>query len=310
MNTGSKPSVRWSLAAAYLGMALMLGACGAVTAMPAEAALLRLNKGAVEARGEDHVWVPVGGETTFELVGSLENTHPWQVTGNTFAVRDATQITEGLQVGDAVKVKGVILEDATWLARSIEPAAEKSDPAITLIGKVDSINPWIVSGIRLPVTGDTIVTRKIAPDMLVRADILLLEDGTWKILRLALLSTFTEIPGCNTITATVARVNGKQVQFAGWPVLSLGKDVQVEDEAGNQVTLSANRAVLVVACSTDGQFTITKIVVLRKNGDASGNGERVMVCHKPDKKGRHTLHVAAAAVPAHLRHGDTLGSCP
>jgi hypothetical protein len=32
---------------------------------------------------------------------------------------------------------------------------------------------------------------------------------------------------------------------------------------------------------------------------------RVAVCHKG-----HTIVIASAAVPAHLKHGDTLGPCP
>jgi hypothetical protein len=34
--------------------------------------------------------------------------------------------------------------------------------------------------------------------------------------------------------------------------------------------------------------------------------EKVTLCHK----GKNTIAVGAAAVPAHLRHGDTLGPCP
>jgi hypothetical protein len=47
-----------------------------------------------------------------------------------------------------------------------------------------------------------------------------------------------------------------------------------------------------------------------EDGDPSANGEKVLICHKPDKKGGHTLSIASAAVPAHLGHGDRLGACP
>jgi hypothetical protein len=36
----------------------------------------------------------------------------------------------------------------------------------------------------------------------------------------------------------------------------------------------------------------------------------VLICHKPDKKGGHTLSIAPPAVAAHLAHGDKLGPCP
>ena len=34
-------------------------------------------------------------------------------------------------------------------------------------------------------------------------------------------------------------------------------------------------------------------------------GAKVTICHK----GKHTITVGKAAVPAHLRHGDTMGTC-
>jgi uncharacterized protein DUF5666 len=312
MNTKNKPVACWLLAFVYLGMTIVLAACGGVTPVPTEVASWRLDDGAVEVQNKNHAWIPVGGETTFELVGKLESTNPWMVTHNTFATRDYTQIAEGLKVGDPVRVKGIILKDATWLAESIEPAKEKVEPAITLVGKVNSIDPWVVSVLRLNVTADTTITGKIAPDMIVHVGILLGEDGTWKVLSIASLSNFTEIPGCATVTATVASVNGDEVQFTGWPPITLDKDVKVEDEAGNQAMLSPNRLVLVVVCSAEnGKFMITKIIALRTSVDpASANGEIVLLCHKPDQKSRHTLRLPAAAVPAHLGHGDKLGPCP
>jgi hypothetical protein len=44
-----------------------------------------------------------------------------------------------------------------------------------------------------------------------------------------------------------------------------------------------------------------------QNGGTAGQyqyGKKVTICHKG-----HTITVGKAAVPAHLRHGDALGSC-
>jgi len=324
MNTKGELAVRWPLIVGYLGMVIVLMACatlsGGVTAtvtetatfVPTEQPLLRLEDGAVKVPGENNTWVPVTGESTFELVGELESTDPWMVTGNTFATRETTQTAEGLEVGDLVRVKGVILEDNTWLANSLELAEEQTDPTIILIGKVNSIDPWVVHGITLNVTTDTVITGEITPDMIVLVEILLSEDGTWEVLSITPLSHFTEIPGCLTVMATVSSINGDEIELVGWPVITLGEDVEIENEEGGEGTLSANQTVLVVVCaSEDGQVTITKIIILNPSeGGEPTQGKKVLVCHKPDKNGGHTLSIAEPAVSAHLAHGDKLGACP
>lgn len=325
MSERNRPVVRWLRLAGYLGLVAVLLACAAVgsatesvpaspTPVVTETALLRLEDGAVQVKGENTDWMPVAGESTFELVGTVESIDPWMVTGNTFAVRDTTQIAEGLEVGDTVRVRGIILADNTWLANSIEPAGdeEQPGPTILLIGKVNSIDPWVVHGITLNVTTDTVIAGEVTPDMIVLVEILLLDDGTWEVLTITPLSHFTEIPDCATVTATVASVDGDEVEFTGWPVITFGEEVTIENESGEPATLEPNQMVLVVVCANaETQFTITKIIILDLTEvDVPGDGQKVLICHKPDKKGGHTLSIAEPAVTAHLAHGDKLGPCP
>jgi hypothetical protein len=324
MNKKNTRAVRWPLVAGSLGIAVVLLACatisgtGATSTPPATQAateaVLRLENGAIEVRQESGDWLPVGGETTFEIVGELESTDPWMVTGNTFATRDSTQIDEGLEAGDLVRVRGVILEDGTWLAYSIARAEEQTNATVILIGSVTSIDPWVVNGITLNVTSDTLISEGIEPGMIVRVEILLLEDGTWEVISIASLGDFTGVPGCATVTATVVSVNGNEIQLVGWPVITLDDDVKIGDDQGGEGTLSEGQVVLVVICSSeDGQIIITHIIIIN-NGEgelpSDGGGEKVLVCHKPDKKGGHTLSISSSAVPAHLGHGDKLGPCP
>ena len=326
MNKRNKSVIRWQWIVGVLGLIAVLVACATTgggtetNAMPTTVATqvtpeapLRLENGAIELQQENGGWIPVTGETTFEIAGDLESTDPWMVTGNTFATRATTQIDEGLEVEDRVKVKGVILEDGTWLAYSITRAEEQTDPILVLIGQVMSIDPWVVNGITLNVTPETLIGEGIESGMIVRVEILLLEDGTWEVVSIVSLAEFTAVPGCATVTATVLHVDGTEIQLAGWPVITLGEDVKIENDQGGEGTLAPNQVVLAVVCSSEkGKIMITHIIILNGNeGEvpSSQEGEKVLICHKLNKKGRHSISVAASAVAAHLAHGDKLGPC-
>jgi hypothetical protein len=284
------------------------------TSTDVQAGTIQVDNGEVEVVDENGNQVPVAGTSTFELIASLESIDPWTVGGRTVEINESTQIEDGLQLGDLVRIRGTILEDGTWLAYSIERAQEQVDPIIILIGRVDSIDPWVVNGITLNVTADTIITGEINVGTLVRVEILLLEDGTWEVLSLTRLGDVTETEGCISVVATVVSVSENEIQFLGWPSsVPLGSDVTIENEEGQVVVLNPNQSVLVVLCPTNGQIVIVQIIVIAitppEEGEVPTEGEKVLICHKPDKNA-HTLSLPQSAIPAHLGHGDILGPCP
>jgi hypothetical protein len=326
MNMKNRSAARWQWFLGYLGILAMMLACvgtaGSGTGTPSpDAALIHLEDGVVEVKAENGDWTPMSETSAFDVTAPLENTDPWKVAGMTLATNESTQVEEGLQAGDLVRVRGVIREDGTWLANSIQRAEQQVDPIIVLIGRVDSVDPWVVNGIQLNVTEDTEIQGTITPGMFVRVEILLSPDGTWEVLSIAPLGEIEENPDCGTVVATVVSVEGNVIQLAGWPAITLGEDVQIEDEAGgegDQGSLSPNQTVLLVICpSGEGQIVIVQIIIVNV-GDDDDNGEvpggeeggKVLVCHKPNKKGGHTLSISQSAVPAHLGHGDKLGPCP
>ena len=283
----------------------------------AQQATLQLDGDVVQVRDQDGGWTPVAGTSTFELVGSVESTEPWRVSGRTLETNQATRVGQDVQTGDLVLVRGAALEDDDWLAYSIEPAREQTDPVVTLIGTVDSVDPWVVNGITLTVTGETVVEGDITPGTLVQVEILLLEDGTWEVIHIVPLGDLTDTSGCANVIATVVSVNGDQIQFLGWPTTVTFADDDndaSENEDGEDRVLEPGQKVLAVVCVVNNQVVIVQVTVLDDDdgddGEPSANGEKVLVCHKPDKKGGHTLSIASAAVPAHLGHGDRLGACP
>jgi hypothetical protein len=187
MITKTKPVFRGLVVVGYLGMIGLIMACTAVGigSSTVEQGILQLNNGIINIKNQGGDLQPLAGTSTFELIGTLESVEPWTVSGRVLQRNESTQIAQGLQVGELVRVQGAILEDDNWLAYSIEPAQEQTGQTITLIGKVTSIDPWVINGFTLNVTEDTVINGEIAPGMLARAEILLLEDGTWEVISIS-----------------------------------------------------------------------------------------------------------------------------
>jgi len=342
MNTNKKKN-RLLLLSAYIGTIILMMACSVFgTVQQNDDDLFHFEDGNIEVQDENGNWVPVDG-TSFDLVGELENTDPWTVAGQEFETNDSTTIDEDLEVGDIVRVRGIITEDETWVAYSIESTDEQTDSVIVLIGVVDSVDPWSVNGISLNVTDETDIQGDIVVGTIVRVEILLLEDSVWDVISIAPLGETTEISGCVTVVATVISVDGNEVQFQGWPDnITLSIDIQTDNtepnnnndeensdedqnedneennsETNDATPIASGDVVQAVICvSDDGTLIVTQITVLHAEDDDNDDGgettggEKVLICHKPDKKGGHTLSIASPAVPAHLAHGDVLGACP
>ncbi len=167
-----KPMIRGRLLLAYLGTLATMLACVATavgtdpdTSEPNSNVPIQLENGVVEVRDENGGWTNVSETSTFDLTAELESTDPWKVAGMTLETDDATVIEDGLQTGDLVRAQGLILEDGSWLASSIQRAEGQIDPVIILVGKVDSVDPWMVNGIQLNVTEDTEIQGTITPGM-------------------------------------------------------------------------------------------------------------------------------------------------
>ena len=252
------------------------------------------------------------GIHTFEMSGRLESLDPWRVAGISFETREWTEIPPGLKAGDNLRVEGVIQQDGTWVAYEISRVEEAPYPLLVIVGTVISVDPWVVSGIPLDVTDDTVIEGDISPGVLVRVEIYLLPDGTWQVIRITSLDVFIGIPGCMDLTATVVSVEGNIIKLLGWPKLEMDEDFRVEGD------LRPNSIVLVQLCfDEEGHLTIILITLIFQPDEEPGEeGEpptvrdKVTICHKPfKKKGGNTITVARPALPAHLGHGDYIGAC-
>ncbi len=251
-------------------------------------------------------------DSAFEFVGYLESMDPWIVSGIEIETREWSAIDANLQQGDLVQVSGQIQPEGPWLAFEIR----RFDEALLtiLVGRVFSMDPWVVSGLELNVDEETIVEGEIVLGMLVRVEMQLLPDGTHKVVRITPFDGFDWEMACQSVVVTVTRIDGDQIVLEGWPALSLSEETEIEGE------LKPGSIVQTMICyDEDMNVVLVYITVLDgpefpplpddDDDDNDDKDGKVEVCHKPDKN-PHTIVIAPSAVPAHLAHGDILGPCP
>ena len=134
------------------------------------------------------VLLQVNANRPFNFVGVVQEAgeEAWVVSGITVAVNEATQIDEGLTVGDTVVVRGVILGDGQWLARAIRQAPE-TQRGFRFSGVVEGMAPWVVSGIAFETRAWTEIESGIEVGHRVQVTGRILADGTWVAGRIELL---------------------------------------------------------------------------------------------------------------------------
>jgi len=263
---------------------------------------------------EDDTWLATSitrffdENSAFEFVGTLDSMDPWMVAGISFEVREWTAIDDGVAVGDLVRVAGQILPDGTWLASEVRHYDEAL--LTVLIGRVFSMDPWVVSGFELNVDEETtVIEGEIIVGMLVRVEMQLLPDGSHKVIRISPFDELDLEDSCQYLVVTVISVEDDQITVEGWPALPLGEGAQIEGEIQPGSTVQ-----IMICYDEDMNVTVVYIVVLSSPilpppPEEDGN-EKVAVCHKPNSKNPHTIVISSSALPAHLGHGDTLGPCP
>ncbi|MFO7537935.1 MAG: DUF5666 domain-containing protein [Chloroflexota bacterium] len=269
---------------------------------------------------EDDTWLAVTIErqeeeaATFTITGVVDSLDPWQAAGITFETRDWTLIDPGIVVGNLVRVNGVILNDGTLVAVSIQKLTGLADQTIVLVGIVNSMDPWIVNGLTLFVDEATLIGEGIIAGSLVRVEIRLLPDGSWHTVSILPLDSSFGL-GCFLINSSVVSYSGGQLVLSNWPTVTVGDGVQV---VGNLVP---NSIISIQICiGFDGNLIIInnliiiihQVIVTPAPGPPPPDGSgKVTICKVPpgNPAAQHTIQVGASAVQSHLGSGSYLGPC-
>ncbi|MCA9873720.1 MAG: FecR domain-containing protein [Anaerolineales bacterium] len=191
---------------------------------------------------------------TFEFTGVVQSVDPWQAAGIGFETRPWTIIAPGIAVGDRVRVHGSILSDGTWVADTIMPLTDTLPNTVVFIGVVSRINPWVVNGLILNTTNNTIIADNITVGSLVVVQAQLLRDGTWTVSQIRpLYPTFGL--GCLVFSSPVIAVNANTIQVRHWQ-----GDI---DRAYVQGDVAVNDVVTLPVCAGwDGTIIIIGTIVV------------------------------------------------
>ena len=192
---------------------------------------------------------------------------------------------------------------------------------------------WVVSGVPIRLGEHTQLIGDLRANDAVLLSGQILESGVWLADRIELAdvqdSVFTYNGTLDAIEAGIWRVGGL--------------DLVVDDATQLSGTMAVSDLVLVtftpVADGSKKALTIepfdqpwvepTPLPTATPKPESSGSGEKnpappptrppevkssnthgtFVVCHKPNKKGGHTLTVGGSALESHLKHGDKLGPC-
>jgi len=209
----------------------------------------------------DNTWlageIKLADETArFEFTGPVNNIDPWVVAGIPFDTDSFTQIDDGIEAGDLVYVEGQILADGTWLATEIRLL---TDEALTFnfIGTVESIDPWVISGLPMAVDENTLIDDEIEIGAIVRVRGLILPNGEWLARLIVRLDRDEDPVGCYSVTTVVVSVSGNVVTLEGLPPVTLADDTVVTGD------LTANATITVTVCAShDGTIIIVSIIVI------------------------------------------------
>ncbi len=261
-------------------------------------------------------------ERNFEVSGPVESIDPWKVAGAEFETGPETEMDDGIEVGDPVKVEGRILNDGRWVADEIQRLNDEAS-RFEFVGKATSTDPWIVRGVTLSTGDNTEIVGEITVGDFIRVKGKMLPDGTWLAEKIERIGNSQ---GCVDISTMVSNVDAGQVVLLSGQIIELDDDVQVNGE------IKPAAVVLIRICVTeDGEVAIVSITVIFQLEPLAtatptlaaaatatltptptaggGEGDKVTICHKESGKNPHTITVSRSALDAHLGHGDTLGPC-
>jgi len=120
----------------------------------------------------------------FMLTGAVEamGAESWQVAGQTIAIDQNTAVAAGIEVGDQVRVTGLVQANGSLLATAVTLLADGETRPFDFTGVVQTIGAetWTISGVVITVDSSTAIDGDVAVGDTVRVQGNILEDNVWR----------------------------------------------------------------------------------------------------------------------------------
>jgi hypothetical protein len=122
-------------------------------------------------------------ENRFAFTGRVESIGEteWTISGRPVSVNGDTDIEAGIETGDLVEARGLILRDGTLLAESIRLVESEAGLPFEFTGVVESIgdDTWTISGVEIAIGDHTDIKGDPGVGDIVKVEGHILADGTW-----------------------------------------------------------------------------------------------------------------------------------
>ena len=169
----------------------------------------------------------------FVLTGAVDaiGEDSWQVAGQAIMVDENTEIEDGLQVGDQVRVSGVIQADGALWAAAIARLEDGETRPFDFTGVAQVIGPqmWTVSGVAVTVDADTAIDEGLIVGDIVRVQGHIAAGNVWLAERITLAAPEQ---AAFSLTGPVESIDPWRVAgvyFAVTPGTLIAPDIEMED---------------------------------------------------------------------------------
>ncbi len=214
--------------------------------------------------------VPRDGFTLTAVVTAI-GVEQWLLGNTVILLDEETAVDDDIELGDRVRVTGVVLADGSLLARRIQKQLQEGHPfAFTGIVQAIGTESWLISGIVVTVNGRTEIDDALEVSDVVTVEGHITLEGSW------LAREIKAVDEDDEAEAATFEFTGLVESMNPWVVagIALATDEWTEIDTAVEPGSRVNVEGIILA---DGTWLATAINLLRGDGDGDGEDDNEIV---------------------------------